>query len=327
MCIFMKNVRVFCNILLNISCEFLLWYNNLIEKISRLEMSIVKRPNRNDECWCGSGKKYKKCHIEEDNKLYKYEEQGYVIPPFSIIKTPEQIDGIRNSGKLTCRILDMVGEKICAGITTNEINKWVSEFTIENGGIAAPLNYQGFPKSVCTSINSVICHGIPDDTVLKDGDIINVDVTTILNGYYSDASRMYIIGDTTEEANKLVEAAKECLRLGIEAVKPFGGLHAIGVAIEEYCNEKGYSIVRDLGGHGVGVDFHEEPHVDHFARKGKGMLLVPGMTFTIEPMINIGGYACEVLEDDWTVVTKDGSLSAQWEHTILVTEEGVEIIV
>ncbi len=290
-------------------------------------MSIVKRPNRNDECWCGSGKKYKKCHIEEDNKLYKYEEQGYVIPPFSIIKTPEQIEGIRNSGKLTCRILDMVGEKICAGITTNEINKWVSDFTTENGGIAAPLNYQGFPKSVCTSINNVICHGIPDDTILKDGDIINVDVTTILDGYYSDASRMYIIGEATEEATKLVEAAKESLRLGIEAVKPFGGLHAIGVAIEEYCNEQGYSIVRDLGGHGVGVDFHEDPHVDHFARKGKGMLLVPGMTFTIEPMINVGGYACEVLEDDWTVVTKDGSLSAQWEHTILVTEEGVEIIV
>ena len=232
----MKNVRVFCNILINISCEFLLWYNNLIEKINRLEMSIVKRPNRNDECWCGSGKKYKKCHIEEDNKLYKFEEQGFEIPPFSIIKTPEQIEGIRKSSKLTCEILNMVEERIKAGITTNQIDDWVSECTIKNGGIAAPLNFEGFPKSVCTSINNVICHGIPDDTVLKDGDIINVDVSTILDGYYSDASRMFIIGEATEEATRLVEGAKECLKIGINAVKPYGGLNAIGVAIEEYCD-------------------------------------------------------------------------------------------
>lgn len=287
----------------------------------------MTRLNRNDLCWCGSGKKYKKCHIELDNKIYQYEQQGYVIPPLNVIKSAEQIEGIKKSGRLTSEILDMVGARIKADITTNEINSWVSEYTLIKGGIAAPLNYNGFPKSVCTSINDVICHGIPDDTVLKDGDIINVDVTTILNGYYSDASRMFIIGNASESAIKLVQAAKEALRIGIEAVRPYGGLHAIGVAIQEYCDKLGYSIVKDLGGHGVGVGFHEEPHVDHFAKKGKGVLLLPGMVFTIEPMINEGDYQCEVLEDDWTVVTRDGSLSAQWEHTILVTETGVEIIV
>lgn len=287
----------------------------------------MKRLNRNDLCWCGSGKKYKKCHSDHDNKLYKYEEQGFIIPPFNIIKTSEQIQGIRNSGKVTKEILNMVGERIKAGITTNDINQWVSEFTIKSGGIAAPLNYQGFPKSVCTSINNVICHGIPDDTVLKDGDIVNVDVTTILKGYYSDASRMYVIGRASEKAIKLVEEARECLKIGINAAKPYGGLNAIGIAIEKHCHELGYSVVRDLGGHGVGLKFHEEPHVNHYARNGKGMLLVPGMVFTIEPMINEGGYECDTLEDDWTVVTRDGSLSAQWEHTIVVTEDGVEIIV
>ncbi|MBC8060636.1 MAG: methionyl aminopeptidase [Clostridiaceae bacterium] len=287
----------------------------------------MKRPNRNDLCWCGSGKKYKKCHIELDNAIYKYEEQGYVIPSLNVIKSEKQIQGIRKSGELTRRVLDMVGDKIKAGITTDEINTWVSEYITENGGIAATLNYNGFPKSVCTSINNVICHGIPDDTVIKAGDIINVDVTSILDGYYSDASRMFIIGEASEAAIKLVEAAKEALRLGIEAVKPYGGLHAVGVAIQEYCDKLGYSIVKDLGGHGVGIKFHEEPHVDHFAKKGKGVLLLPGMVFTIEPMINEGDYHCEVLDDEWTVVTRDGSLSAQWEHTILVTETGVEIIV
>jgi methionyl aminopeptidase len=287
----------------------------------------MKRLNRNDLCWCGSGKKYKKCHSEEDSKLYKYEDQGFTIPPFNIIKTPDQIQGIRNSGKVTKEILDMVGERIKSGITTDDINQWVTDLTRERGGIAATLNYEGFPKSVCTSINNVICHGIPDKTVLKDGDIINVDVTTIVQGYFSDASRMYIIGNASESARKLVQGAKECLEIGMAAVQPYGGLNAIGTAIEEYCNKLGYSVVRDLGGHGVGLKFHEEPHVNHFARSGKGMLLVPGMVFTIEPMINEGGYECDTLDDDWTVVTRDGSLSAQWEHTIVVTEDGVEIIV
>ena len=286
----------------------------------------MKRPNRNDLCWCGSGKKYKKCHLEEDNKLIKYEDLGFDIPSHKIIKTPEQIEGIRKSGKLTRDILDIVEERIGVGVTTNEINEWVHEYTVSHGGIPAPLNYEGFPKSVCTSINNVICHGIPDDTVLKDGDIINIDVSTILDGYYSDASRMFIIGNASERQTKLVNAAKESLYIGINAVKPYGGLHAIGVAIEEYCHSLGYTVVRRFGGHGVGLEFHEEPHVDHFALRTKGMLLVPGMVFTIEPMVNEGGYDCTILDDEWTVVTKDGSLSAQWEHTIVVTENGVEIL-
>jgi methionine aminopeptidase, type I len=287
----------------------------------------VKKPNRNDLCWCGSGKKYKRCHMEEDKKLYAFEEQGFIIPPLNIIKTSEQIEGIRKSGSITNEILNIVGERIKVGVTTNEIDNWVSEYTIKSGGIAAPLNYYGFPKSVCTSINNVICHGIPEDRVLKNGDIINVDVSTIFNGYYSDASRMFIVGEASENAVKLVDAAKEALYIGINEVKPYGDLNAVGIAIENYCNKLGYSVVRDLGGHGVGLKFHEEPHVDHFAKSGKGVLLLPGMVFTIEPMINEGSYKCITLEDDWTVVTKDGLLSAQWEHTIVVTESGVEILV
>lgn len=287
----------------------------------------MKRPGRNDLCWCGSGKKYKKCHMEEDSKLYVYEEQGFTIPPFNIIKTPEQIEGIRKSGKVTTEILDIVAERIKEGVTTNEIDNWVSEHTIKRGAIAAPLNYYGFPKSVCTSINNVICHGIPDNTILKNGDIINIDVSTILDGYYSDASRMFVIGEASENAVKLVEETKKAMYIGIDAVKPYGDLNAVGIAIEDYCNKLGYSVVRDLGGHGVGLKFHEEPHVNHFARSGKGMLLLPGMVFTIEPMINEGSYRCVTLDDDWTVLTEDGSLSAQWEHTIVVTETGTEILV
>ncbi len=288
---------------------------------------IMRRLNRNDVCWCGSGKKYKKCHLESDMKLYEYAEKGYAIPHPRLLKTAEQIDGIRKSSVLTKAVLDMVGERIKAGVTTNEINEWVHKYTVERGGIPAPLNYNGFPKSVCTSINDVICHGIPDETVLKDGDIVNIDVTTILDGYYSDASRMFVIGNAEEKAVKIVEVAKECLYKGIEAVKPYGGLYDIGRAVEEHAKKNGFSVVRDYGGHGIGIHFHEDPHVDHFAKPGKGMLLVPGLVFTIEPMINEGSYDCVLLEDDWTVMTKDGGLSAQWEHTIVVTETGVEILV
>lgn len=287
----------------------------------------MKKPGRNDLCWCGSGKKYKKCHMEQDARLFEYEKEGFIIPSFDLIKTPEQIEGIRKSGVVTNEILDIVAKRIKEGVTTSEIDNWVSEHTAKRGAIAAPLNYFGFPKSVCTSINNVICHGIPDNTVLKSGDIINIDVSTILDGYYSDASRMFIIGEASENAVKLVEETKKAMYIGIDAVKPYGSLNAVGTAIENYCNNLGYSVVRDLGGHGVGLKFHEEPHVDHFAKTGKGVLLLPGMVFTVEPMINEGDYKCITLDDDWTVLTKDGSLSAQWEHTIVVTENGSEILV
>jgi methionyl aminopeptidase len=287
----------------------------------------MKILSRNDLCWCGSGKKYKKCHMDKDVALSAYEEQGYILPPQGVVKTPEQIEGIKRSAEVTKKVLDMVSKRIKAGVITEEINQWVHEFTIENGAYPAPLNYNGFPKSVCTSINNVICHGIPDKTTLKDGDIVNIDVTSILDGYYSDASRMFMIGEVSETAKKLVKVAKECMYLGIEQIKPYTSLNNVGRAIEEYANKNGFSVVRDFGGHGLGIKFHEFPHVDHFSKSDKGALLLPNMVLTIEPMINEGTYECRILEDDWTVVTKDGKLSAQWEHTLRVTEDGYEILV
>lgn len=281
----------------------------------------------NKLCWCKSGKKYKDCHLELDMKLVSLANKGYIVPDREMIKTQQDIQGIKESGKLTRAILDMVGERIREGITTEEINTWVHNYTIEHGGIPAPLNYMGYPKSVCISINDVVCHGIPDSkTVLKSGDIVNVDVTTILNGYYSDASRMYIIGEAKESAVKLVKVAKECLYKGIEQVKPFNTIGDIGYAIQSYAEEMGYSVIRDYGGHGVGLAFHEEPFVAHCGERGMDMVLFPGMVFTIEPMINEGTFQYKVLDDEWTVLTKDGKLSAQWEHTIAVTDTGYEIL-
>ncbi len=286
----------------------------------------MNKLSRNDSCWCGSGKKYKKCHLEKDDLLRKYELEGYRIPSRSLIKSKEQIDGIRKSGELTKKILNMLEKHICQGITTNEIDKIVYEFTIKNGGEPATLNYKGYSKSICTSINDVVCHGIPDETVLNEGDIINVDVSTILDGYYSDSSRMYCIGNISDEADKLVKTAKECLEIGIDMVKPYESLNKQGVAIEAYAARMGFSVVQDLGGHGIGLKFHEEPHVHHFDTEDNNIILLPGMVFTIEPMINEGIYLCRLLEDEWTIKTLDGGLSAQWEHTVLVTETGAEIL-
>jgi len=292
-----------------------------------MEGDLMYRLSRNDLCWCGSGKKYKNCHLHMDEKLSFMENEGLIAPPREIIKTPEQIEGIKKSCEVTRKVLDMVGERIKEGISTEEINTWVHNYTVELGATPAPLNYMGYPKSVCVSINEVVCHGIPSsDTILKNGDIVNVDVTSILDGYYGDASRMFIIGEASEKAIKLVETAKECLYIGIKEVKPFATIGDIGYAIQKYAEGKGYSVVREYGGHGIGLEFHEEPFVDHCGRPHTGMILVPGMTFTIEPMINEGTYKCKVLEDGWTAVTADGKLTAQWEHTVLVTEEGVEIL-
>ena len=281
--------------------------------------------SRNDPCWCGSGKKYKKCHMNSDAD--KTTTPPPVLPPKGvIIKTSEQIDGIRKSSQITKAALDMIAPYVKEGITTNEINKLIHDFTISKGAIPAPLNYNGFPKSVCTSLNSVICHGIPDETVLKDGDIINIDVTSIYNGYYGDASRMYMVGNVSAEAKKLVRVAKECLDIGINIARPYADIGEIGYAIEKHAKANGYSVVRDYGGHGVGVQFHEEPHIHHYGEKKRGVHLIPGMTFTIEPMINMGKYHSKVLKDNWTAVTKDDTLSAQWEHTLLVTKTGIEIL-
>lgn len=244
------------------------------------------------------------------------------------IKRPSQIEGIRKAGEINTSVLDEVGKLIHEGMSTQDIDDIVSKYTAEHGGICAPLNYEGFPKSVCTSINGEVCHGIPArHRKLRNGDIINVDCTTILDGYYADASRMFMIGNVSEERRKLVEETKKCLEIGMQAAQPWAHVGDIGYAIAKYAHSKGYSVVRELGGHGVGIDFHEDPFVAHVGSKGKGMVLVPGMIITIEPMINAGKAAVEIDPyNNWTIYTRDGSDSAQWEHTILITEDGNEIL-
>ena len=284
--------------------------------------------NRNDKCWCGSGLKYKKCHMNFDEKYNEMAAKGHIMPPKSLIKNKEQIEAIKESGKINTGVLDEVAKHIKAGMSTADIDKIVYDYTIAHGATPAPLGYGGFPKSVCTSINSEVCHGIPDENIiLKEGDIVNVDVSTIKDGYFSDASRMFKIGKVSEAADKITDVAKECLEAGIKAVKPWGHLGDIGAAVQELAEKNGYSVVRAFGGHGIGLEFHEDPFVAHVGKKDQGMVLVPGMIFTIEPMINEGEY--DVYVDDvneWTVYTADDSLSAQWEHQILVTEDGIEII-
>lgn len=288
----------------------------------------MDKPGRNDECWCGSGKKYKKCHIDFDEKIEEYEVQGFEVPDHTIIKTKAQIEKIKESAKINIAVLDYVSEHIKAGVTTEEINDWVNDITYKMGGIPAPLNFEGFPKSVCTSINDEVCHGIPSkDIILKDGDIVNVDVSTNLNGYYSDSSRMFCIGNVSEENKALVKAAKDCIYEGLKQVKPWGFLGDMGQAVNDFIKSKGYAVVREVGGHGIGLEFHEDPWVSYVSTKGTEMLMVPGMIFTIEPMINMG--KADIYVDDkngWTIYTKDGKPSAQWEIQVLVTDDGYEII-
>jgi methionyl aminopeptidase len=262
-----------------------------------------------------------------DQKIKHYEFMGHIVPDRSIIKTPAQIEGIRKSAVINIACLDKVAEVICEGMSTQDIDDIVADVTKKMGGIAAPLNYEGFPKSVCTSINDQVCHGIPDDTVLKDGDIINVDCTTIVNGYYGDASRMFLIGNVDEAGKFLVKTTKEALDLCLEKIKPYDRLRDIGYYIEKYCKERGFSVVHEVGGHGVGVDFHEDPFVFHYGKKGTGMVLFPGMVITIEPMVNEGTrHVFLDSSNDWTIYTDDGGWSAQWEYTILIKEDGVEIL-
>ena len=284
--------------------------------------------DRNSPCWCGSGRKYKKCHYDFDEKLMAYEHRGCIVPEHNMIKTPEQIEKIKASAQVNIAVLDYVAEHIKEGVTTEDIDRWVYEETTRRGAIPAPLNYEGFPKSVCTSIDEVVCHGIPDPKrVLKNGDIINVDCSTILNGYYSDSSRMFCIGDVSPEKKRLVEIARQSLEVGLKEVKPWNFLGDMGSAIHDFVRENGYSVVREIGGHGIGLEFHEEPWVSYVSEKGTEMLMGPGMMFTIEPMINMGKPDVFVDEDDdWTVYTEDGLPSAQWEIQVLVTEDGYEII-
>ena len=265
---------------------------------------------------------------ETEEKIQHYRKMGIKLPPRKILRTPEQLEGIRESAKINTALLDYIAANIREGMSTEEIDRMVYQFTTDHGAIPAPLHYEGFPKSVCTSINDVVCHGIPSPTeILRSGDIVNVDVSTIYKGYYSDASRMFMIGEVNPEWQRLVKVTKECMELGIAEAQPWKRLGDVGAAIQEHAEKNGYSVVRDLCGHGVGIHFHEEPDVNHFGRRNTGMLIVPGMTFTIEPMINMGKLHVYIDEaDGWTVLTDDGLPSAQWENMILITETGNEIL-
>jgi methionyl aminopeptidase len=279
---------------------------------------------RNDPCPCGSGRKFKKCCLgrdqQDDRDLRELYSRKYGIR----VKTPREVEGIRKAGRLVLQTLDLVESKIKPGMRTEDINTIVHEFTIKNNAKPAPLNYRGFPKSVCVSVNEVVCHGIPGDRIIDDGDIVNIDVTSILDGYYADANKTLFAGKPGGDARKLVRVTRECLKRGMQMVKPGNTLGDIGWAIQTYAERRGCSVVREFVGHGVGFEFHEPPQIPHFGQKGQGIRLIPGMVFTVEPMINLGKKELRILEDNWTAVTRDGSLSAQFEQTVLVTDNGFE---
>ena len=246
-------------------------------------------------------------------------------PPGIEIHGPDAFAAMRMSGRFTAEILDFITPYVQPRITTGEIDRLCHDYHIAHDAIPGPLNYRGYPKSVCTSINHVVCHGIPGDRILKGGDIVNIDISPIVNGWYGDSSRMFLVGDVKLKAHRLVEATHEALMRGIAAVKPGATLGDVGHAIQSYAESRRFSVVRDFCGHGIGRVFHQAPNVMHFGQPGEGMMLEPGMIFTIEPMINAGRSETKILDDGWTAVTRDKSLSAQFEHTIGVTETSVEI--
>ena len=279
---------------------------------------------RNDPCPCGSGLKYKRCCMRKTSKSEAKLKNLYYTKHGIRLKEKKDVQGIRTAGDLVMKTLELVRGHIQAGISTESVNRLVHDFTLEHHAVPAPLNYNGFPKSVCVSINEEICHGIPGPRIIAEGDIVNVDVTSILNGYYADANQTFLVGRVSDEARKIMNVALECLRRGLRQIGPGKTLGDIGWAIQEHAEGQGCSVVREMVGHGVGLGFHEPPQVPHFGKKGQGLELVPGMVFTVEPMINLGGRELKILEDKWTAVTKDGSLSAQFEQTVVVTEDGFE---
>ena len=285
-------------------------------------------PGRNDECWCGSGRKYKKCHLANDTRMQELYNQGHEVPYRTLIKTAADIEGIKASAEVNVGALDYVAAHIGPGVTTAQIDAWVYDYCIEHDAIPADLDYEGFPKSVCTSINDVVCHGIPsEDDVLHEGDIVNVDMSTIKNGYFSDSSRMFCIGQVGEEAQRLVDVTRQSVQAGLAAVRPWGKLGDVGAAVHEVAKRGGFSVVREFGGHGCGIEFHEDPFVSFVAKAGTGPVLVPGLCFTIEPMVNAGRAGINMKDPNgWTVRTKDHSLSAQWEVQIVITEDGYELL-
>ena len=279
---------------------------------------------RNDPCPCGSGLKYKKCCLGKRISVSGDVKERYRREHGIRLKGKKDIEVMKRAGRLVVETLHLAGDNIRPGMTTDEINTIVHEFTIDNGAVPAPLDYRGFPKSVCVSVNEVVCHGIPGEMVLREGDIVNVDVTSILNGYYADASKTFFVGRPGPDAHKIVHIARESLKAGISMVQPGNRIGDLGWAIQTFAEAQGCSIVREFVGHGVGFDFHEPPQIPHYGQQGKGVMMVPGMVFTIEPMINLGKKELHILDDRWTAVTDDGSLSAQFEQTILVTSDGYE---
>ncbi|MDD5036790.1 MAG: type I methionyl aminopeptidase [Methylococcaceae bacterium] len=244
-----------------------------------------------------------------------------------IIKSPTEIEKMRMAGRLAAEVLEMIEPHVRPGVTTDELDRICHDFIVDvQSAIPAPLNYRGFPKSICTSLNHVVCHGIPGPKKLKNGDIVNIDITVIKDGYHGDTSKMFFVGEAQIRAKRLVKITRECLYLGIQQVRPGTRLGDIGHAIQRHAESQGYSVVQEFCGHGIGRGFHEDPQVLHYGKPGTGETLRAGMIFTIEPMINLGKRNVKILSDGWTAVTKDHSLSAQWEHTILVTADGYEIL-
>jgi methionyl aminopeptidase len=316
-----------------------------------------KLPKPNDPCWCGSGKKYKKCHADDDVEFLKTERKrleenrvrpGKVSPMRTVpehikrpdyaatgtpgrgsgrlVRTPEEVVRMRAACKAAAKILRMAGAYVKPGMATDEIDAYVHDLTIKEGGYPSPLNYRGFPKSVCTSVNEVICHGIPDDRKLLDGEIVNIDVTVFLDGVHGDCNATFFVGNVDDESRQLVKVTHECLMKGIEAVKPNRPISDIGRAIEQHADQFGYGVVRAYCGHGIGDVFHSPLQIPHYFDARQRTQMEVGMTFTIEPMITLGTWEETTWDDDWTAVTKDLKRTAQFEHTILVTDTGAEIL-
>ena len=287
------------------------------------------RPN--DPCPCGSGRKFKKCCKSNpkgsDEASLPKGIFGQSLKPKGI-KTAEEIEGMRKAGQFNAKLMNHLRPLVKEGMSTQAIDDIVREYTLDHGHICATMGYHGYPKNLCTSRNHVVCHGIPsEEEFLEDGDIVNLDLTTIVEGFHGDQSEMLLIGNVSSEAERLVNVAKKCMDLGIQAVRPGIVLNEACGVMEDYVEGEGCSVVREFTGHGIGRNFHEDPQVTHYrSAAANKWMLHPGQTFTIEPMVNLGSWETKVLDDGWTAVTKDGSLSAQWEHTILVTEDGVEIL-
>jgi methionyl aminopeptidase len=301
-------------------------------------------PQANDPCWCGSGRKYKRCHKRSEGRVLPgdvspmrdvpaaigrppYAETGHPVPwDEPRIKSPEVIARMRRAGSVAAEILRLAGEFVRPGLTTDEIDAYVHQLHVERDAYPSPLNYNGFPKSVCTSANEVICHGIPDTRVLQDGDILNIDVTSYVDGVHGDTNATFFVGDVDPTSRQLVRVTEECMWHGIEAVRPGRPISDIGRAIEDHAKAHRYGVIRAFIGHGIGEQFHTDIQVLHYYDSRNSMIMRPGMTFTIEPMVNAGRREIRELGDGWTIVTKDRSLSAQWEHTVLVTETGYEVL-